>query len=124
MSQNRTTCVREWAAPASSRALGVWVLQPCPHTRNNKQTDVCTSQHFTLQQLSYDWTENIDEICETIKLTQHVIITKLIPRLVPFQVTGRHQIYCGLLGANPKPPRSHPTVAAVGDSDCPLDRSP
>jgi len=55
MSQNRTTCVREWAAPASSRALGVWVLQPCPHTRNNKQTDVCTSQHFTLQQLSYGW---------------------------------------------------------------------
>jgi len=33
MSQNRTTCVRKWAAPASSRALGVWVLQPCPHTQ-------------------------------------------------------------------------------------------
>jgi len=44
MSQNGTTCVREWAAPAISRALGVWVLQPCPHTRNNKQTDVCTSR--------------------------------------------------------------------------------
>ncbi|XP_070853684.1 uncharacterized protein [Drosophila suzukii] len=37
-------------------------------------------------------------------------------------VTGRHQIYCGLLGANPKPLRSHPTVAAVDVSD--LNRSP
>jgi len=52
MSKNRTACVSEWAAPASSRALGVWELQPCPHTRNNKQTDDCTLQHFTLQQLS------------------------------------------------------------------------
>jgi len=63
---NRTSCVREWAAPASSRALRMWVLQPCPHTRNNKQTDVCILQHSTVQQLSYCWPKTLTK-CAQLK---------------------------------------------------------
>jgi len=65
--------------------------------------------------------QNIDEMYATIKLTKHVIRT---PTLGHHHVTGHHRIFCGLLGANRKSLRSHPTVAAVDLSNSPLDRSP
>jgi len=49
------------------------------HATINKQMFVL---HAAIAVLWLD--QNIDEMCETIKLTKHVIIAKLIPPLVPF----------------------------------------